>query len=190
MDLHVGDVGLRNAESRRDGCLFLAPCQGIEDCAVAGINLIGPGLHRGDDPQRMVGPLGFDLEIWPTEEKQRSTIMGVGGSECEQRTILTLGVGFDSTVPEPGVNAIKDGPEGVGDPDSDAAFLRVDFDGAFAIQEASDVTGESVVGKLVDVHTVIIWSDASQFNIRMAVPVMRWIGQRIQMANDLGINVA
>jgi hypothetical protein len=177
--LHVGDERLSDSESFGDGRLGFASVNCREDRPIPRFHGIRSTLHGGDDGEGLVRPGGLDLHVGPAKCQERPAIVCVAGAEDEQRQGWPLRVSLDTAVSEPGLDVIQNGLEGVGDPDADAAFLRVDFDAPFAVKKAGEVTRERFIRKLFDIHEDIIRTMSLDGNRLMAVPVMRWIGRRL-----------
>lgn len=183
--LQVGDVRLRDTNPSADRGLCFPTSQGSHDLIVPGLGHLLSLLHRREDRKGTISPSGLNLDERAAKQKEFSAVMGIADTVGEQRSRRSLRVRLNPPVSKAVMDAHQDGSESVGDPDSDTAFLRVDFDGALPIKQGGEIGGKRLVRKVFYVHVRIIGSDITEVNASMAVPVMRWIGERIQMIDDL-----
>jgi hypothetical protein len=186
--LYVRNERLSNSEPFGNGDLFLASCEGGDDSGVPGVHFVGTRLHSGNHCERGVCTLSFDLNIWAAKQQQFTAVVGVAGAKREERKRGALGVCLNPPVAEASVYVHEHRLERVSDSHTHTAFPGVDLNGTFAVEKPGEVSRELIVRKRGNFHRQILafyWLGWQSLYTSMAVPVMRWIGERIELVNAL-----
>ena len=169
---------LTDAEPRRDFLLHHALSDQGSDLGVAPVQVIHAGALTGDNLKGSFQFLGLDDDVGPQAQEQPLNIWGVGNGVAEQPPVSALlapSIFFHPTVSEAGADRVQDGAVGIREADADAAFVLVAFDAAFSVEKASDVAVKGFFGPLFHALNITRWA-----RIAMAVPVVRWIMDRMR----------
>lgn len=183
---NAGDQGLADAELSGDVFLhgtFAYPCKdGLVSCIEFGHAL----PLSSDDRQGAVGLLSFDLYVRAGHEQETLDIGSIRDRVAIEAPIPLVRrspVFFNPPIAEPKEDAIQGGLERIREPQADTALIGIDFDAPLTIQKGGAVAGKCVRRIVADVHVASYHIHAKVAS--MAVPVMHWIGQRIEMVQRM-----
>lgn len=162
-----------------------------EHRAIAGVQVVHALALAGDDAERLIGLDGLDIQVGANGEQESLNVGGRRYGVAVEALMAALSappVFFDAPVTEPSMHGVQRRSMRVCEPQSNAALILVDFDAALAIKEASEIPDKSVVREVV--HPLNVSHGSHANNVSMAVPVVRWIGERIAAVDQLSERVA
>lgn len=182
---------LADPELSGDVLLHAPICDCREHGGISPVECLHALALAADDAKRMICLFSLDGDERANCQQKALYIRGGGYGEAEQPLVASLhatAILFNPAIPEPLMDGVQCRPEGVGEPQSHPAFVLVDLDAAFPVKEASDVAQEGVFTPIH--HPYSLAHARVSNNAVMAVPVMRWIGERIQLVERMAPETA
>lgn len=191
-NLDARDKGLADAEIDCDIALHSAFRDLRQNRPIAGVQGFHAGALAGYDFKRAIRLLGLDGGEGARVQQKVLDVGSVGYGVAKKPPIVLAGrtpIFFDAAVAEAGMDGVQCRSKCVGEANANAAFGLVNFDAALAVKEACDVAPESVVRPVFH-HGNYISQFLVSNNAIMAVPVIRWLGERIQAVEALTLRAA
>lgn len=184
--LDTRNQSLADAELYSDVFLHSTGCDSSEYIGVAFVERLHALSLSADDAECVVRLFSLDGDEGANGKQEPLDIGSRGNGVTEKPLVASLyatAVFFDATVTQPLMDGVQCRPDGVGEPQANPAFILIDLDTAFPIKEACDVAQEGVFAPIL--HPYSIPHARVSNNAVMAVPVMRWIGERIAAVDAL-----
>lgn len=177
-------------DSESDGDVFLpfACRNSIHHGSVSLINGIHSILHPCDDSERVGQPLCLDLDEWLNHAENSAAVIRVVDRVRPQ---AALPLSFSTLV----LSHVANGQSGMdmeediwrceSNAEAHAAHLWVYLNAPLAVDKGGEIGGEAIRRHVVDIHASIISEFATRDLYSWAVPVVRWIGERIAAVESL-----
>lgn len=171
------DTRLRNTELDCHILLHAAFGQPSENCTVASIESIHPLSLRGDDGECTLSLIGLDRQVWSGEQQKPFNIWGAGYGVAIEPPVVhhRSAIFFDAPITEASEHRVQCRAMSIGEAKPDAALVLIDFDAALTIKKPGEVARERIVAEVFHSPSYDICEELSS----MAVPCMRWLGERI-----------
>lgn len=180
---------LADAELCGDLLLHSAVCDCGQNSSVPLIQSVHPLTLPLDDCEGVVGLFCLDRNEGAHSQQEALHIWRGRNGVAVEPPVAPFSAAFvflNPPVAEPLVDGIERWAVSVCETQSHAALVLVDLDAALPIKEARDVAEEGLFAEIV--HPYALTHIRVSNNIEaMAVPVMRWIGERIARVDEIEV---